>query len=397
MILRFYLLWLVFITIKTNCLFAQEELSAEKLLEYSYRFTINDKNTFSESTKALWKNLIGESHFVGVAEKHHSTELSKFTAALLPVLNEIDFNTFALELGPNSAEILNEYAEDSVRLSQSIRYLNRKYGKKRASKTPLVFVNRESDALFMDRAQYLNFEFWGLDQEYAYSYEMLLDRIQSLASNGTNQELYKEVKEVIHKNLFKSKIKREPIYCWYQSNKLINEYFEGVQENQNALKVIEDLRLSWEIYCKEASGIYSSQQRADYLKSNFDFHFEKRKPKKILLKMGNVHLTHDISPFGVNDLGKHITEKAIKEGLEFVNIRFFNPYLNGKYKGNNSSLKMLQSIGLKDQWTVVDLRPIRKLIINTEIQTSDPYLYEVMNYDILILAPDDKYDNDNNY
>lgn len=398
MIRHFYTFWIVFIaTTSVNGLYAQEELSTEKLLEHSYRFSINDANSFSDSTQVLWKKLIGESRIVGIAEKHHSTELSNFTAALLPLLNDIEFNIFALEIGPNSAEILNEYAEDSVRLSSSIQYLNRKYGKKRASKTPLVFVNRKSDALFMDRAQYLNFEFWGLDQEYVYSYEMLLDRIHSLASNETNQKLFKEVKEAIHKNLFKSKIKREPVYCWYQSNKLINEYFKSVNENQDALKVIEDMRHSWAIYCKEASGIYSSQQRADYMKSNFDSYIKQRKNQKILLKMGNVHLTHDVSPFGVNDLGKHITEKAIKEGFEYVNIRFFNPYLNGQYKGDKSALKMLQSIGIKDQWTVVDLRPIRKLVINAEIQTNDLYLYELMNYDILLLAPNDKYDDVNNY
>lgn len=375
----------------------QEELSVEKLLQYSHRFTINENNTFSDSTQILWKNLIGDGRIVGIAEKHHSTELSKFTTAFLPVLNKVGFKTFALELGPNSSEILNELVLDSVRLSASIQNLNRKYGAKRASKSPFVFVNRKSNALFMDKAQALGFEFWGLDQEYIYSYEMLLDRINSLASDQTNQELFKEVKGIVNKKLFKSKVKRKPICCWYQSNELINAYFNSVSKDQYVLKIIEDIKISWEIYCKEASGIYASQQRADYMKSNFDSYFTKRQPKKIILKMGNVHLTHDVSPFGVNDLGKHITEKAKAMDWGYINIRFFNPYINGKYKGNKSSLKMFNSIGLKDQWTVVDLRAIRELILNKKLKTSNPYLYEVMNYDILLLAPNDTYDNENNF
>jgi hypothetical protein len=380
-----------------NSLTAQQALTADHLLAYAHRFTITENHTFSDSTRQLWKHLIGDCRVVGIAEKHHSRELNKFTAALLPVLNEIDFNAFALELGPNSADILNELAADSVSLSESIRQLNRRYGKKPASKTPLVFVNRQSDAHFMNEAQELGFDFWGLDQEYVYSFEMLLDRIDSLASNESNRQLFKAAKEMLHKNLFKSKVRGEPIYCWYQSNETINEYLNSVSKNQQAQRIVEDMRKSWEIYCKEASGIYASQQRADYMKSNFDSSFKTRNPNKVLLKMGNIHLTHDVSPFGVNDLGKHITEKSEAEGWGYINIRFFNPYLNGKYRGDKSSLKMLKSIGKKDQWTVVDLRVIRGLILNEELQANDPYLYEVMNYDLLLLAPDDKYDDKNNY
>lgn len=60
--------------------------------------------------------------------------------------------TFALELGSNSAEILNELASGSIALSESIRSLNRKYGKKLASKTPLVFGNRKSDIFHLVRS-----------------------------------------------------------------------------------------------------------------------------------------------------------------------------------------------------------------------------------------------------
>jgi hypothetical protein len=396
-IIRKCLLWIVFFTMKMNSLIAQKELSSEDLLAYSHRFTINENLTFDESSKVLWKNIIGDNRIVGIAEKHHSRELGKFTTALLPVLKEIGFKTFALELGPNSAEILNELSSDSIALSESIRLLNRRYGKKPASKTPLVFVNRKSDIHFLNRAQTLGFEFWGLDQEYVYSYEMLFDRMDSFSRENYDQKLFEKAKKVIHKNLFKSKVDGEPVYCFYQSNEILTAYLNRVNKNPQALKIADDIRISWEIYCKEASGIFASQMRADYMKSNFDSYFEKKKPQKILIKMGNIHLTHNESPFGVNDLGKHITMKAEAESFGYINIRFFNPYLNGKYQGDKSSLKMLKSIGLKDQWTVVDLLPIRELILKNEIKTNDPYLYEMMNYDLLLLAPDDKYDKKNNY
>jgi len=390
-----YLPLCIFFLFGTKLTLAQQDFSPENLLENAHRFKLNENNAFPDSTRALWKDLIGESRMVGIAEKHHFTELNKFTGALLPVLNEIGFEIFALELGPNSAEILNEHASESIPLSESIRNLNRKYGAKSASKTPLVFVNRKSDMYFMDQAQDLGFEFWGLDQEYVYSYEMLLDRMDSIAGNNSDTKLFAEAREAIHKNIFKSKVKGKSIYCWYQSNKVLMDYLNSV--NPQAQKIADDIRTSWDIYCKEASGIYASQQRADYMKSNFDSYIGKGKDQKVVLKMGNIHLTHDVSPFGVDDLGKHITDKAEAEDWQYLNIRFFNPYLNGKYQGDKSSLEILKSIGVKDQWTVVDLRPIRALIMIKELKANDPYLYELMNYDILLLAPDDNYDNENNY
>lgn len=379
-------------------LLGQNQLTKELLEQHSYRFTIDEGNMLSDTTKLMWKNWIGENKMVGLAEKHHSTQLSIFTTALLPVLKELNFRNFALEMGPNSAEILNELPRESEKMSDFIKRLNNQYGKKSASKTPMVFVNKKSDALFMNRASELGFMFWGLDQEFAYSFEMLIDRVRSLEPNQDTEELYQKAKLLIHKNIFKKKVNGQAIYCWYQTNTTITAYIESIQKNQEAIKIVKDMQESWDIYCKEVSGVWSSQQRAEVMKSNYDDYFKRMKSgEKVFVKMGNVHLTHNISPFGVDDLGKYLSRQDSIENTGFLNIRFFNPYLNGKYIGNNSSVSMLQSVGDNKKWTVIDLRPIRELLIKKEIQLNEKYTYEIMNYDLLLLSPADIYDNKSNY
>ncbi len=376
----------------------QDQLT-ELLEQHIYRFTINETNNFSDSTAFMWQSWIGQNQIVGLAEKHHSTQLSIFTTALLPVLRELNFRNFALEMGPNSAEVLNERSKEPGKMSDHIKQLNRKYGKRwSASKTPLVFVNKKSDALFMDRADELEFMFWGLDQEFSYSYEMLIDRMRSLEPNEATEEQYQEASSLIYKNLYKRKVNGQHIYCWYQTNGAINAYLKSIKENQEAVGIVNALRESWDIYCKEVSGKWSSQQRADLIKSNYrEYTRSKKKTGKVFIKMGNLHLTRNTSPYGVNDLGKYLTQRDSIENTGFLNIRFFNPYLNGRYKAKSSSVSTLQSVGDKERWTVVDLRPIREQLIRKEIQLNENYTYEIMSYDLLLLAPADVYDRRNNY
>lgn len=82
-------------------------------------------------------------------------------------------------------------------LGEKINDLNNQYGKNSVYKTPLIFVNKRTDALFMNKASKLGYRFWGLDQEYAFSYEMLLDRLNSLQPNPGPEQLalYEDAKD----------------------------------------------------------------------------------------------------------------------------------------------------------------------------------------------------------
>lgn len=375
---------------------AQQPLTSELLEQSAVRFSLNTEGQFDDDTRQKWIEWIGANQFVGLAEVHNSAQLSKFTKALLNVLNEQGFEHFAMEMGPNTASILQEKMNDPNKTQlQSIKQLNQLYGKKSSSKTPLIFVNKVEDVAFIEEASRLKFNLWGLDQEFAGSYEMLIDQIYANSSNrnASFSNAYRLAKAAIRKVIFKNKYQGQSTGCWYLSNKEISNFFSLV-ESQASLKIIEDMRMSWNIYCKHSQG-GSNQMRANYMKKNFDAYLEQHgRDAKVLVKLGGIHLTHDVSPFGVDDVGKFLTGKHNQNEQGFLNIRHLITYRNGKSnigKSGWETVTVFLELGRKNQWTVVDLRPIRAMLNRGEITANSKYAFELMSYDILLISPDDQY------
>ena len=375
---------------------AQQELTAEMLEASAFRFSLNDQGKLEGEAREKWLNWIGNNQFVGFAELHHSAQLGNITKALINVLGEKDFENFAIEMGPTSAKILQEATKEPDKTFNRIRELNRKYGKNHRSKTPLIFANMVEDAPFLEEASKLGFTFWGIDQEFAGSYEMLIDQIYENSSekNEAFKGAYQEAKEVISKVIHKNKYKGQPVYCWYSFSEEIYNFLNQVQEPAS-IKIIEDIRESWDIYCKSATGQVSNQQRADYMKKNFENYLDQHGAEsKVFLKLGSIHLTHGLSHFGVDDMGKFLTEKAASNNTGFLNIRHLITYRNGKSnvgKKGWESTNLFLKTGKKDQWTVVDLRPFRESLNRGEITASKSIVFEIMSYDLLLISPDDQY------
>ena len=388
---------LLLFTITINVAQTQQPLTAEMLDKAAIRFSLNAENQLEGSSREQWMEWVGANQFVGIAEVHNSAQLGFFTKAFLSVLKEKDFDHFALEMGPNSAEILKEEIVDHQQALIKIRDLNRRYGKKSSSNTPLIFVNKIEDAEFMTEASKQDYQLWGIDQEFAGSYEMLVDQMYENETNKTTDltEAYTKAKSTIRKVIFKRKVQGQPVYCWYQSNKYINDFFSMVSLKASK-EIIEDIKVSWDIYCKSANGQGSNQQRANHMKQNFNSYYEKANEKnpKVFLKLGGIHLTHGLSHYGVDDMGKFLTEKAKSNNTNFLSIRHLISYRNGKSNVGKSGWKstsLFLEIGKKDQWTAVDLRPFRKMMENGEITVSKSIAFELKSYDILLLSPNDQY------
>lgn len=176
----------------------------------------------------------------------------------------------------------------------------------------------------------MDFDIWGLDRGFVYVPEMLLDRQFSLQVNPTSAQktCYEDAKKLIRKNRFKNKVKGTYQACWYQSNQIINDCLDTLGGTSEAYKIIADLRASWDIYFKSASGLSSNQPKANYMEQNFEAYYntQSESKPKVFLKFGSVHLIRGISPFGVDDMGKFLTEKAKKNNTGFLSIRQMLPY-----------------------------------------------------------------------
>ena len=47
------------------------------------------------------------------------------------------------------------------------------------------------------------------------------------------------------------------------------------------------------------------------------------------------------------------------------------------------------SVGSKDRWALIDVRPLRKKILNKELTGSKFEVREIINYDYIVIMPDD--------
>lgn len=376
--------------------YGQKQLSIEDLKSNTVYFSMPQQQAFDASTQQVLLKAIGENQFVGLAELHRSQKLSYFTTAFLKLLQEKGFKYFALEVGPFSANVLHKVAQKPNETQENIRKINQTY--RLYNQTPLVFADRKADATFIAEASRLGFDFWGLDQEFIFSYEMHIDALYNLANQKTPalKNLYKQVKSKVRKWGKKSVRNHKYQYnCQLLQDPDIQHFFSKLKDNTTAQKRIKALKISWGIYCQEEQRKGASQRRANYMKSNFDSLYAQASNKelpKVFVKMGSVHLTRGTSPFGIQDAGKHLREKAQKNQTKFMTIRHLRRFRNGKdlmKKKSWQSVKLLISVGKKDQWTWTDLRPLREKVKNGTLVTDKSTKFELFSYDYMLIPPND--------
>ncbi|HAS39145.1 MAG TPA: hypothetical protein DCS93_01640 [Microscillaceae bacterium] len=376
---------------------AQKKLDTQDLVSHTIYFKMPTLHTFDATTQQHLLKAIGDNQFVGLAELHRSQKLSHFTTAFLQLLKTKGFKNFALELGPFSAQTLTEASKVPEKTLENIQKLNNQYRIYRSS--PLVFADRIADAAFIKEASTLGFQLWGLDQEFIYSYEMHLDALYKLLTNKNQQaqNLYKNLKTKVRKGAKKSARSRKYAYnCTLQQSEDLQKFFALFKGNKAAEARIKAMKISWEIYCREEQRKRGSQLRANYMKHNFDSMYtlaaQKETMPKVFVKMGSVHLTRGISPYRIHDAGEHLTAKAKKNNTGFITFRHLRRFRNGKdlitHKGWQS-VKLLISVGKKDQWTLTDLRPLRDKIKNGLLVTDKRTKFEIFSYDFMLIPPND--------
>ncbi len=388
---------LLIILISLGRIVAQETLTSAHLEPNTFRFTLGPDNKITGEAKEQLLELIGQNQFVGIAEVHQSQQLSFFTTGLVELLKERGFDHLALEIGPYSANMLQSITLQSG-AQRGIKELNRKYGKNAFAKVPIMFADKVEDAMFIDRASQLGYQFWGLDQEFGHSYEMLVDLIydQAISPDSELKALYAECKKLIRKNISKNKVSGMGKNCWLLQHSSIDNFFRKFEGNVKATRIIRELKSSWDIYCRYENGQPSNQIRANYMKRNFDSLYSvanKKETAKVLVKLGGVHLTHGLSPFKVDDVGKYLHEKSLENGTGFLSIRHLVAYKNGKSNIGKSGWKgvtMFLELGRMDEWTIIDLRPFREKVRSGELVTNDKYEFELTSYDLLLIPPNDK-------
>jgi hypothetical protein len=372
-------------------------LNSELLESYTQYFTLENQQ-FQGVDSLL--SLIDKAQFVALGEIHNSHHMSLFTSALLDTASHSGFQHFAIETGPYSAEKLEELITKS-KSKVSAFYDN--YAYPLFGIYPIPFFTGQADLAMLQTAHTNGYNLWGVDQEFYFSVPFLLDEM----IKNWEGKIPSNVDKAHHRlkrSLYWMQI-RSNIFSSYdmscrlkKSKKLASIFQEASQQQEKVSKLADYINTSLNIYCLAESGSWgeSNEQRLAYFNQNFDrimtFSDSSKSNPKVILKMGSYHSGREKSPLGLYDIGHHIQKWADSLNTTSLHLRFLNRYIDGEDKmedPNYSISKNFMSMAEKDQWTLIDVRPLRIMLEEEQLQASDFEKREILNYDFILVMPED--------
>lgn len=356
---------------------SQDTLTAEQLQPLTYIFNVENGRLTGEGAAFLQKELAA-SQFTMLGEYHGSERISEFTKALIPELDDLGYKHMALEVGPISGKILNEMGPNVI---DELRKINDKYVievQKGRSFTPIPFFSNISDAQFLAETKRKQWTILGIDQEFIFGYQMLMDKIfdnLSPKQQARNKKHYLRATDSL-KAYYTKQFTGGPDFSEsVKSSVILAKFFtEAIREPKNR-PVVEAFQASNHIYWlySKKQWFENNSQRIQYMKAQlrsqllgmgFDVSQD-----KMLIKMGGYHLSKGFSPLRLFEVGNMLNELAEFHGNKALNIGFSSRFYkeNGELKDimdspkeYNKRLSGLNQMGRQDEWVVIDLRPMVK-------------------------------------
>ena len=390
-----------------------ETFSVDYVKKHSQRFElINDKLVGAGAEHLL--NAINKAQFTILGEYHGSAQLGKFTTTLLPYLKKANYHNFALEIGPYSAEKLSQLCDNKTPIVHQLNQLNTKFrvGPLDDLDTPIPFFHGIEDADFLQRACELDFNLWGIDQEY-YSVGLLhADELLQLAKSKTNyQQILKD--KAAFDSLFiacyvkdsegeDDSFKMFEVLTNHQITKAFFAHFDAT--DQKAQGIIEALFKTWDIYNRyDIRGGKSHEHRISYMRQNLSQYYQNNpiKHPKVFIKIGGVH-AEKFFEGRVYDVGNLAYDIAKHNQNTSVHILCLRRYFKQEEKIEdwyetypNSYYRFFFGAGEKDQWTVIDLKPIQEQLASFQIHMPETIdFHDIKNlirqYDYILIAPLDQ-------
>lgn len=396
-------LFLSLFLIQTSVLASENEIvriSEDIIAEHTTYFDIRD-NTFDGGDTLL--AALEQAHFVALGELHNRVRLGELTESLLHILEPHGFSNFAIETGPYSARKLQQLVRSG---KPEVSEFYTQYSSRLYDLIPIPFFKGKSDVQFLSAADSLGYELWGLDQEFYFSYTYLIDELARLAGESLSDEQQKLQRKLIRRlywldrrnqlaETIGSSFQRS---CRLKQDENLEAYllsFENT-DHTDILQILKAFNTTLEIYCLAEQGKSSEPLRINYFKENFDKNFEaalaENPEPKVFLKMGSFHMGRQRSPINLYDIGNHVHQLAESKGQSSVHIYYLNRFLEGKdmkgRRGWEGSERFI-SVGDREKWALIDLRPLREQLTNGTLSGSDFEVRTIMNYDFIIVAPED--------
>ena len=399
-----YLIIFVFIGIALPSAESQDSLTLAMIEEFSYSFKIENGAMQGVGSDFLSKEC-ALSQYTLIGEYHGSKRISEFTSALIPTLDKLNYKSMALEVGPISGQLLNKMSTDSPKTKMELHKLNSVYNYDNGEYTAIPFFSDLEDADFLTKASANKWHIFGIDQEFYFGFELLIDEMFDNLTNEQkqqNQKSYQLAKDSVINIMNDDIAGKRRLPTEIHNSKEIQVYLDKMNRFSSNQSIVIAFRKSIEIYKlnNDRKWRQNNEQRALYMKENLrknltaqNFDISK---DKLVVKLGAYHNSKGESPMNVYDIGNTLNELAEFYGNSTLNIAFTPRfYIEDSIEKDilveepKDSYSVFAALGSKKEWVVIDLREIKnglhyyplKYIVSDKIEDL------VRRYDLLVIPP----------
>lgn len=369
--MRIYLLSLLLLC-SSLALHSQDSLTTEVLQPLTHSFQVENGKLSGPGADFLL-DLMGNSQYTMLGEYHGSKRISELTRALIPELDEMGYKHLVLEVGPNSAQILEELPDETIdglkKINQKFSYTIEDY-----ENMPIPFFEHVEDAEFLKEAKVRDWNIIGIDQEFCDAVFLLTDRMYNqLADREKHAELYAAANDSLMAYIEDDWNDVRPLFTTMLGSETLKTFTDIAQKEEKNKKLVDDFWRSVEIYALREEGKWfeNNRQRIQYMKSEYSKAMEESKfdlkKDKLLIKMGGKHLSKGFSPLELFEVGNMLNELAEFHGNQCLNINFsVRYYMDGDElkdvmdsdRKRDLWYRSVNQMGKKDEWVVIDLRPL---------------------------------------
>lgn len=344
-------------------------------------------NGFTGKGWDLIQKGIQQNQYVLIGEDHFMTEIPYFTTQ---VLKAASFHTFALEVDPYVAQILNQ------KLSQPDTASLMKWA--RQTGAALSFYGLREEFQMLQAANRTGTTFIGLDQIAMISDPLLYEDLARTATRASSRKQYAAMAERAKAAADKfTADMSQPTYM--RSAAFSQDLAELEKEPLSAREkeILDAIKLSARIYKTESHAL-----RVQLMKHQLMMAYESAiKNKKVLVKMGAMHCARGESYLRGYDCGNLLSNLADSEYKTSFHIAIFgkdgvqgSPFKGlpaqklDPYNGDLKFIKPFFDVTPAEEWAVFNLLPIRRALQSQKLKIDDIDLRRtILGYDALVIFP----------
>lgn len=366
--------------------FAQEN-ALDLLKQHAYPVKLENGKLSGKGAGFILQETEGV-QFVVLGEQHNNREIPQLTSALFSLLNERrGFKFLALEQDPLTCRLIS--GSPLVGNEENI------VGYARENPNSFTFIT-DQELEMIARAGRISDahsnRIWGLDQVFGpiHGLQQLLPKLSADKDKGAVLEMVSKLKAL--QAAKSAKFERYTIADAMEEQGFVELLQQlKAQKDPTARFIVSQMLISADIYRKNISagkgqltGLASNVEREENMKRLMLLEYRNAVKKgerlpRVLFKFGHYHAIRGRGWSNIYTLGNFVSEFAKSNDRESFHIAVYINNSEGDYSVLSSypDYRPLAAASPEEQWTVLDLRPLRKYIHAGKLEGGNPELTRI--------------------